>query len=152
SRSDQKAAARQGQAMGYRFTLGQTFGYRVEIEFEESYKSVRFAGSPIFSVRSVDRQRGVQMLAIAKLSCFSKIRGSSEESVRPTAALWLGSVITMSPSGSVGGKKDYGDKALPDFLTCLVKPKELVFPALTASINGSRYEESGAFVWFTTKS
>jgi len=123
---------------GYRFTSGQTFGYSIEIEVDWSKKIERFSGTPVFVVKTVDPQSGAQLFTVGKLTCASRLRGAEEDTERPTRTIWIGSLVKVRSSGSVGGREDYNDNQLPDFLTALVKLKELVFMDLPSSATGCR--------------
>src|SRR5437763_1495003 len=89
------------------------------------------------------------VFAIGKLRCFSQLRGSEEEQERPSRTVWVGSVLKVSPSGRVGGTKDYKDTVLPVFLTTLIKLRDLFFPELTQSVTGLRREEGTSSLWLT---
>jgi hypothetical protein len=78
---------------------------------------------------------------LRKLSCTSRMRGSEEDTERPSQAVWIGLVVKVGPTGHIGGKNDYNDNMLPDFLITLVKPKELIFTELPASSSGSSSRE-----------
>lgn len=145
-------SARAGEALSYRFAAGKTFGYAIDIRIKRAYKSERFSGTPIFSVRSVDQDGNAVVFAIGKFKCTSLLTGSDEEQERPSRTVWLGSVLKVSPSGKVSGKEDYKQTVLPVFLTTLIKPRELFFPELTASISGVRSQESKSSLWLTMSS
>lgn len=146
-RTDRRQRDRQAPTLAYRVALGQTFAYRVEIESEQFYKFERFAGSPVFTVKSIDPERGAQMFAIGKVSYFSRLRGSTEETEKPTRGFWLGSLIRLGPSGLAGGNGGSNESTLPTFFTELVDPTELIFPPLPRSITGRLHEKSSATLW-----
>jgi hypothetical protein len=140
-------AGRRSRAISYHFAPGQTFGYSVTIDVEGPNQSERFAGTPVFSVKSVDSRHGAELFAVAKLSCTARLRSSEGDGEQSKRAFWIGSVVKVSASGTVGGKADYNDAALPDFLTTLVKPKELIFTELPVSATGSHTKEGPAWLW-----
>jgi hypothetical protein len=123
----------------YRFTRGESFGYRINIvvRYEGSPHVERLEGSPYIVVKSVDTQGegAAELFAIGKLQCITRRAADMPEKIHPNRAVWLGSKITLDPSGQLSGSADVNSEVLPDyFRTLKLELKRLIFPELPRAV------------------
>ncbi len=141
------AQANDTDLLRYHFTVGQTFAYRLEILHDHGDAQECFIGTPIFTVKSVDkggRTDKAELAAIGRILYGTKSRDDKDFNQQGGQGLWLSTRIVVDTSAhNVGGKKDLTVSTLPQSLFGTVPLKEFFFIELPDKA-GQKVGQSGS--------
>lgn len=134
----------------YQFVVGQTFGYRVEITVDRGDFIERYAGTPVFTPRYVEKNGPVELICVGRLAYSRRNPAAADFVEVPNQAIWVNPRIVMTNSAkSVGGRPDFTKSTLPETLFNSVPLKEFFFVELPNNPGGRVSHDGSATIFLS---